>query len=135
MLVAALALGSCQPGPPQDCKVAAEQAMRCMEVYRGKSNREMLLGCFPFSSPERIAGAWVTGFETNEFYEREQASPALIHKRVGDTELHIEGESAPATPTVFQMEFLGRRSQCATGFPRHIILLDRVISKKASTAS
>ena len=91
----------------------------------------MLLGCFPFSQPQRISGAWVSGFETNEFYEGERASRSLINKQIGHTELEI-GNVAPVGPypTVFQMEFIGRRSQCDMGSPRHIIIVDQVISRQ-----
>jgi len=101
--------------------------MECIHGYDNKPDREMLLGCFPFSSPERIKGAWVHGFETNEFYEGSVASPALINKSVGDTELEIDEADRPVSlPKVFQLDFVGRRSRCDMGFPRHIIIVDRI---------
>jgi hypothetical protein len=135
MIAAAVALTACQSGSAQDCKVRDQQAPQCLERFRGKSDREILLGCFPFSQPQRISGAWVSGFETNEFYEGEQASPALINKETGDTELEIDGVGrAGPHPTVFQIEFIGWRSQCDMGLPHHIIIVDRVISKQDRSA-
>jgi hypothetical protein len=135
-LVALMALGACNSGPPANCKVAGEQAMQCIERYSGKSDDDMLPGCFPFSKPERIFGAWVSGFETNEFYEGEQASPALVNKHGGHTELELEdvGSTGPF-PVVFDMEFIGRRSQCDMGVPRHIILVDQLISRQERSAN
>lgn len=91
----------------------------------------MLLGCFPFSKPERITGAWVAGFETNEFYEGEPASASLVNRRVGDTQLAIEipVRSGPFLQ-MYQLDFVGRRSLCDMGFPKHIIVVDRIISRR-----
>ena len=131
----AVVLSSCQSGAPQDCEVADAEALQCIERYRDKSDREMLEGCYPFSPSERIAGAWVTGFEINEFYEGAQASADLVHKQVGDTALEIESvKKRRPTPTIYQMEFLGRRSLCDMGFPRHVIVVDRVLRRDMKTA-
>lgn len=125
-----VAVGGCAQPKPLDCKPPREKAFGCLERYEGQSYRQMLLGCFPFSEPERIAGAWVHGFETNEFYERASASRELIHKAVGHTQLQLEdSEKLGSTYRVFQMEIVGRRSRCNMGFPRHIIVVDRVLSQ------
>lgn len=118
------------PDPPQNCKVAEKQAFQCLERNGGKSHREMLLACLPFSKPERISGAWVFGFETNHFFEGEQAS--LEHKgRTSTTKLEPGLELGLDTrPKPYQVEVVGRRSQCDMGFPRNIILVDRVIAKQ-----
>ena len=50
--------------------------MQCMKTHRGTDRREMLPACLPFSQPEEMKGAWVYGFETNQFYENERASGA-----------------------------------------------------------
>jgi hypothetical protein len=107
-----------------------------MERFEGQSDRKLLLACLPFAPPERIAGAWVTGFETNEFYEGERAAPSLIHRNVGHTQLEIDEAKGPVEPTprLYQMEFVGRRSQCDGGFPRHTIIVDKIISKTESAA-
>lgn len=130
-ILALVTLSGCSVEPPQDCKVAFKQGFQCTERYRGKSDREMLLACIPFTKPERITGAWVHGFETNEFYEGESASAALIGKRIGDTELEIEGaDRLGPSRRLFQMDFIGRRSRCDMGFPRHIIIVERIKSQR-----
>jgi hypothetical protein len=129
--VAAVGLAACQSGSAKDCNIPKEEGLRCLERYRCRSDRELLLGCFPFSQPERISGAWVSGFETNEFYEGEKASPSLVNKRIGDTELEL-GDDGPAGPypIVSDMVFLGRRSQCEMAPSRHIIIVDQIISPR-----
>ena len=130
-LVAFITAAGCGQGAPQKCEVAKAQGFECLERHRGKSDRQMLLGCFPFSPPERITGAWVHGFETNEFYEGDTASRELINRAVGDTQLEVDGsEQLGARLRVFQIDFVGRRSQCDMGFPRNIILVDRVSSRR-----
>ena len=132
-----LALAGCDPsppkgqtGPPRDCETAFKQGMQCTERY-AKNGRDVLLGCFPFSEPERISGAWITGFETNEFYENERVSPSLVNKRVGDTQLEIEIPARPGPSLqLYQVDFVGRRSLCYMGFPHHIIVVDRIISHR-----
>ncbi len=127
---AAFAVAACQAGPPRDCEVAGKQGLECIERYRGKSDSKMLLGCFPFSKPERIAGAWAHGFETNEFYEGQRASASLVNKGVGETQLQIEGvQSGGPAVRVYQIEVIGRRSRCDMGFPHHIIVVEKVVSK------
>ena len=129
-MVLVVGLAACRSGPPENCEVANQQGFECSERYRDRSDRELFLACLPFSRAERIAGAWVTGFETNEFYEGQRASSSLIHKSIGHTQLIFaeQGSPVPST-TVYQMEFVGRRSKCDMRFPRHHIIVDRVISK------
>ena len=135
-----LALTGCDPGtpksddngPPRDCETANKQAIQCTNRYSYKDERGMLLGCFPFSKPERISGAWVIGFETNEFYEGERVARSLVGKRVGDTQLEIDiplRRPGPY-PQLFQLDFIGRRSLCDMGFPHHIIVVDRILSRR-----
>lgn len=107
----------------------------------------MLLACFPFSKPERMAGAWVSGFETNIFYENERASPTIFDKLRAPlqnpnatkhdleyTALIISGPTpGPHVPIdgqlrVFQMDFVGRRGKCAVG-PEHQVVVDKVLSR------
>jgi len=124
-------LTGCEAGPPQDCKVAHVQGPQCLDRNAGKTERDLLLACFPFSKPERIAGAWVYGFETNEFYEGERASPEHLGRRSSNTELELEIElGLDSRPQVYQVDFVGRRSQCDMGLPAHILLVDRVIAKR-----
>ena len=128
----AAVLTGCNAGPPQDCKMAGKQALQCLERNDGKSDRDLLLACFPFSKPERIAGAWVYGFETSEFYEGERASPEHLKGRASDTDLELEVElGLDSRPRVYQVDFIGRRSQCDMGLPSNILLVDRVISKRS----
>jgi hypothetical protein len=124
-------LAGCSAKPPQDCEVAHRQTLQCIERYRGQSGARFLLGCYPFSEPERISGAWIAGFETNEFYEGARASPALMNMRVGDTQLEVEGlPTGGPQPLLYQMEFFGRRSRCDMGFPRHIIVVQHIVSRR-----
>jgi hypothetical protein len=134
-----LALTDCGPSSsksdtatPRDCETAIKQSLPCSERYPDKNGPGLLLGCFPFSEPERISGAWVIGFETNEFYEGEKVSASLINKRVGDTQLEIDiplRRPGPF-PQLFQLNFIGRRSLCDMGFPHHIVVVDRIISRR-----
>lgn len=131
VLLLAVGLGSCVESPLPNCNPSREEAFGCLERHRGKSGREMLLACYPFSKPERIEGAWVAGFETNEFYEGEPVSESLVGKRVGDTQLETEipVRSGPF-PQLHKLDFVGRRSLCDMGFPKSIIVVDRVISRR-----
>jgi hypothetical protein len=132
ILSATLLMGcTSDPSPPQDCKMAEEQGLQCLERNAGKSDRQALLACFPFSPPERISGAWVFGFETNQFYEGEKASAAHLTDSRSDTALDPGLElGLDNRPRVYQVEFLGRRSKCDMGFPRNLILVERVDSKQ-----
>jgi hypothetical protein len=96
----------------------------------------MLLACFPFSKPETIKGAWYYGFETNVFLEGKHASPDRGFNSEGDTNLQYD----PHLPNdgqlrVLQIQLVGRRSQCPMGFPKHIIVVDRVISSSVKAVS
>jgi hypothetical protein len=139
LILAAMGLAACQPRAPQDCASAARQAPACIERHRagGTDGRDFLLDCFPFSDPERIAGAWVTGFETDEFYEGQVATASLIHRDVGGTQLVMEEEEEGARDgallRLYQMELTGRRSRCEMGFPRHYVIVDEVISRTEVT--
>lgn len=127
----AIALTSCNGGPPQDCKVVRHDAPTCIQRFSGQADRELLLGCFPFSKPARITGTWVHGFEINEFYEGQHASPAPINKKIANTELEIDtADRVGPFPKVFQMDFVGRRSQCDMGIPNHIIIVDRIFARR-----
>jgi hypothetical protein len=118
-------------GSPKDCAEAMRHDFQCTGRFPAKDERLMLLSCFPFSEPKRINGAWVTGFEANEFYEGEQTSGARTHKGISDTQLVISIPSQPGPFMQFyQLEFVGRRSLCDMGFPRHIIVVDRIISAR-----
>ena len=130
-IAAALALAGCQSEKAPNCDLADLGVRQCVDQLGRAPDREMLLTCLPFSPPERITGAWVVGFEANEFYEGQQASPALINKRVGDTGLEIDERYwVGPEPRVFQIELVGRRSRCDMGFPRHLIVVDRVIARR-----
>ena len=91
----------------------------------------MLLECFSFSRPETISGAWVTGFETNEFYEGKRALPALVNTQVGETQLQMTG-AAQLGPRLrlFQLKLVGRRSSCDMRFPHHLIVVDKVLARQ-----
>ena len=117
--------------PPKDCAEAMRHDFQCTGRFRAKDERLMLLSCFPFSEAERINGAWVPGFEAHEFYEGEQTAGARTHKGISDTQLVINIPSRPGPFMQFyQLEFVGRRSLCDMGFPRHIIVVDRIISAR-----
>ena len=136
IIVVALAVAACQAGPSQDCEIAGKQAVECSE-RNSQSDREMLLSCLPFSKPERIGGAWADGFETNEFYEGQRASVSLVNTAIGDTQLQMSDKDGLAegqgpAVIVYQIEVIGRRSRCDMGFPRHVIVVDKVISKVAA---
>lgn len=129
------ALAGCQSSPPRDCNQAEKQALQCMERNHGKDGRELLLACFPFSQPERIAGSWAMGFELNAFHEGKRPAASLAFEG-SDTELEIAPEKETAEslddglPKLFEVEFVGRRSQCDMGIPRHIIVVDRLVLRR-----
>ena len=119
------------PQPPQDCKIAGKEALRCAERNDGRGDLDVLLACFPFSKSEPVVGAWVFGFETNHFFEGEQASPEHLKGRVSATGLEPGLELGLDTrPKAYQVEFIGRRSRCDMGLPSNIILVEKVISKR-----
>jgi hypothetical protein len=134
LVLAAFGLAACQPRAPLDCASAERQAPGCIERHRVSetSDRDFLLDCFPFSEPERIAGAWVSGFETNEFYEGRVATTSLINSDIGGTQLVFEEEALPEV-RLYQLELMGRRSRCAMGFPQHYVIVDEVISRSDVT--
>lgn len=114
-----------------------------MRKFQSGQDREMLLGCFPFSKPETMKGVWFTGFEANTFYEGERASPDLLKRylappdaktmRWGRFTTLVFGRSGnPDIPSdgklrVFQIDFVGRRGTCPAG-PERTIVVDRVLS-------
>lgn len=110
-----------------------------MSRFRHGQSREMELACFPYSAPNRMTGAWVTGFEVNTFYENMRASPEIFKGDIAphagkpvvatDTELVMEN----LIPTdgklrVFQMVFIGRRAKCPIGLDRKIVV-ERLLSR------
>jgi hypothetical protein len=130
-------VAACQAAPPKDCTVAHKQAQECMGRFHSGQDRQMLLGCFPFSKPEKIEGAWYYGFELNSFSEGARATPRDVAPPVGgdvsleyDPHLPIDGRVR-----VLQMQIVGRRSQCPMGLPDHIIVVDRVISSTVKAVS
>jgi hypothetical protein len=107
-----------------------QQGLQCLERHSGKSERDAFLACVPFSKPERVSGAWAYGFEINEFYEGERAD--RLKRGASDTALDLEAEvGVNGRPRVYQVDFIGRRSQCDMGLPSHVLLVDRVISKRS----
>lgn len=132
MVLGVAMLTGCNAGPPQDCQVADQQGLQCLNRNAQRSERDALLACFPFSKPERIAGAWVYGFEINLFYERERASPGFLPRKASNTSLDLEADfGLDGRPKVYQLDFIGRRSQCDMGLPSNILLVDRVILKRS----
>jgi hypothetical protein len=121
-------MASCKAGPPQDCKLATEKGCSVLDRNSWTSEREALLACLPFSKPERVAGAWVYGFETNLFYEGERAS-RNFPLRASNTSLDLEADAKmDGHLRIYQVEIIGRRSQCDMGLPRNVVLVDRIIS-------
>lgn len=112
-----------------------------MRKFGSGHDRQMLLGCFPFSKPQRMKGAWVFGFEVNGFYEGQPASLQLLQSAAGvplppaqrpkaDASARLEWD--PHTPVdgklrAFQIDLIGRRDTChAESQP--VIVVDRIIS-------
>ncbi|MFL6861937.1 MAG: hypothetical protein ACJ8DZ_02945 [Allosphingosinicella sp.] len=132
LLCAFAAVSACHAvAPPPDCRLVARQAPKCLLSHRRADERALLLGCFPFSAPETITGAWVHGFETNEFYERVPASARLADRRGSDTALETEAERPDDERIrVWQVTLVGRRSQCDMGLPPKVIVVDRIVASK-----
>lgn len=116
---------------PLSCNAPPQEIMKCVNRWHQVSDRAMFLKCFPFSGPEHITGVWVSGFETNIFFEGKPVSLKLMYEKQGDTGLVMdkEGPSGPF-PQTFAMELIGRRPVCEMGFPHHNIVVDRVISQR-----
>jgi len=130
-------LSACGTHPPTDCKVVQDQARNCLKRFGDRQVRESLLACFPFSKPEEINGAWYVGFELNDFAEGESPSRRAT-ERAGSgagTELWFVEPNVPVDGKVrvLQMQLVGRRSECPM-YPGHIIIVDRVISRKLKVA-
>jgi hypothetical protein len=132
LLCAFAAVSACHAvAPPPDCGLVAKQAPNCLLSHRGEDDRAVLLGCFPFSAPETISGAWVDGFETNDFYEHVPASARLAYGRGSDTALETEAKRPDDERIrVWQVTLVGRRSQCDMGFPPKVIVVDRIVASK-----
>jgi len=125
------ALSGCSASAPRNCRLAAEQAPQCIRADRGKGERDLLLGCFPFSSPETIAGAWVYGFENNAFYEGAHASASTARMDPSDTALEAElNLPNDGRIRVLQVTVVGRRSKCDLGYPPKAIVVDRIVAGK-----
>lgn len=137
LTLALAALSACDTGPPTDCKVVQRQARDCLKRFGTHPVRESLLACFPFSKPEEISGAWYVGFELNDFVEGEPPSRREIQPATSNTgtELWFVEPNVPVDGNVrvLQMRLVGRRSECPM-YPGHIIIVDRVISRKLKVA-
>lgn len=123
------ALSSCKASPAPDCRTAVKEGRQCMEQHASDGFGKTLLACFPFSKPESIKGAWVYGFERNQFYEGQRASLDLIQT----SRSRVELEAHVILPNdgrlrVLQMEIIGRRSICEMGVMPNLIVADQVIS-------
>jgi hypothetical protein len=130
LVLSLAALSGCRASaPPRDCRLAAEQAPQCFRAHQGQADRDLLLGCFPFSGPETIAGAWVYGFENNAFYEHARASARMARVKRSDTALEA-GINLPndGRTRVLQVTLVGRRSRCDLGYPPKAIVVDRIIA-------
>jgi hypothetical protein len=139
-------LGGCHAAAPPDCDLVSKKASGCFRRFEGThDDRKMLLTCFPFSEPERMRGAWVTGFELNSFYEGAKASADLVGPELTPNPdprdvrvtrhatLVFAPRSGPTVPVdgkvrVLQVEFIGRRELCPILPPDHTIVVDRIVS-------
>jgi hypothetical protein len=129
ILFAVLISAGCKPSPPRDCATARRKALQCLSHRYPGGNHEALLACFPFSKPERIEGAWVEGFEHNQFFEGQRASAAQLRSEAYGTQL----ETDMPTPSdgrlrAIQVQFIGRRSLCDMGYSPNVIIVDRFMS-------
>ena len=90
----------------------------------------MLLACFPFSKPEKIAGAWYVGFETNVFVEGQEAKAGEPPDEGKLASLEY-GSDLPNDGRLraLKVQFIGRRSECPMGLPDRMIVVDRMISR------
>lgn len=130
ILLCVAAFASCGASPPQGCSLDGKQVLKCAAEHDQDSEGEMLVACLPFSKPQLITGAWVYGFEHNSFFSGKRASAKLLRSFPIGTELEVK-HSIPddGRLRVFQVEVIGRRSLCDMGFPKHIIVADRVLSQ------
>lgn len=117
-----------------------------MQRFGSAQDRQMLLACFPFSKPERMEGAWITGFETDSFYEGAKASPEYLKLETTPTDLNdartqhhatlIFGSQFSSNLPVdgklraIQLQIVARGEKCPILPPDHTIIVDRVISAK-----
>jgi hypothetical protein len=107
-----------------------------MQRFGNGHDREMLLACFPFSKPQKIAGAWYVGFETNAFVEDQEAKAGeppedgKLASLVYASDLPHDGRLR-----ALQVQLIGRRSECPMGYPDRIIVVDRMISRAVRSVS
>jgi hypothetical protein len=110
-----------------------------MRHSKGSSDRDFLQDCIGLRKPERINGAWATGFEVNVFLEGARATPDVLRMFDG----RPSPETARNTTTslvvssdvpndgklrLFEVDFIGRRERCPLG-PYQGIVVDRMLSK------
>lgn len=129
-------VAGCKASPPQDCSLAGRQVLQCMEDHIGSDDRALLLACLPFSKPQRISGTWVYGFELNQFFSGQRASSQFLRSVESDTSLEVEDDIPnDERRRVFQVDVIGRRSRCDMGVPKHVIVVDRVVSYSLAAIS
>ncbi len=104
-----------------DCtSISLADVRRCEETNKGKSAKEILLACLPFSEPLKTNGVWVVGFEKNDFFEGSRTPPPEIiwTETTGANLIADEGVRPPTDRGEYRavrVEIVGRRALCALG--------------------
>jgi len=138
-----LALVSCGEPDLVDCtKLNTAETLSCMERNEAQGEPAMLLACLPFSSPEKIKGVWILGFEKNDFFAGEWPDEPPPVGRVSHTEVVVSKERlerlrSSAPYDALWVELTGRRSLCRfTGLTPHLIVADNLeVRRRASVVA
>ncbi len=103
-----------------------------MEKNQPRGEPAMLLACSPFSSPRKVRGVWVVGFEMNEFFAGEWPDEPPPLSRDSDTELVVTEQQSErlrssAPYDVLWVELTGRHSLCPfTSFTPDLIVVEDI---------
>lgn len=128
-----------------ECKALV--SVQAIEARCGDRQWQDSAECLPFSSPRRMSGVWVEGFEYSAFFEGARSwndvSEHAFDFDQGLTWLSAKGGvNLPGGRTdsfgdyeVFHIEFTGRRSLCAFGYghlggSKHEVIAERIIATK-----
>jgi hypothetical protein len=121
---------------PLSTSTAVERARAaCVLHRRNQDETSALLQCFPFSSPTKVRGVWITGFEFQRFFQ----DRATVPSEWARSPKHPKGLSFPSRfgsvraghpngkPRAYRITLIGRRS-LAPIVGEEVIAVGRVIS-------
>lgn len=136
LALAAIAFSNCASSEPVDCRVVQAQMPACLERFADRGGRAFLVGCQPYSEPQRIAGTFVEDFEFNEFFEGRRVSPDRAWQfperstRLDiERPLHLDAAGNPMAIVTY-LVFEGRRPLCDLIPEERWLIVDRIVSEQ-----